>query len=199
MRESAGTSPLKMPAAGDLLLRFVNSNAGGQPEQFADAASLRRWTKTLGFDTKPLTGGDVEAARGLRKALQAMLLAHSSNDPSTVGEARAAEQLLAEVAPRYPLKAVVTVEGAQLKPLAGGLDGLLGAVLASVGELAQSGAWPRFKACQNPICHESFFDRSRNGSAIYHAASCSAMVGMRKYRQRKKAQDVPPDPPANHH
>lgn len=71
-------------------------------------------------------------------------------------------------------------------PSKSGMSGAFATLLAAVNELVRTDTWTRLKACSNPICHEAFFDRSRNASAIYHAAQCASMVGMRAYRARKK-------------
>jgi predicted RNA-binding Zn ribbon-like protein len=191
MKNQPEISPLATPEAGELLLAFVNSNAGGRTEHFADAASLLAWARANSFTAKEVTPSEVSDARGLRDALQTLLLDHSGDEEQGESVSREAEENLARLGASHPLISTVTRNGAELATSEEGVAGLLGTIIASVTELSLAGTWPRFKACQNPICHESFYDHSRNGSAIYHAASCSSMVAMRKYRQRKKDQSNP--------
>jgi len=82
------------------------------------------------------------------------------------------------------LQANITCEGAGLSSVQPGLAGVIGSVLASVVELAQSGQWNRFKACRN--CHHSFVDQSRNASATFCRTSCKSQAGMRAYRSRQR-------------
>src|SRR5262249_13819552 len=86
----------------------------------------------------------------------------------------------------YPLATVIGAGGARLISTQVGVAHVFGTVLAAVTEYAQSGEWKRVKACRNPPCHGGFFDRTRNGAAIYCSPGCSAQVSMRKYRQRQR-------------
>jgi len=101
-----------------------------------------------------------------------------------IDELLVAEQALQRAAQRYPLQANITCEGAGLSSVQPGLAGVIGSVLASVVELAQSGQWNRFKACRN--CRHSFVDQSRNASATFCRTSCKSQAGMRAYRSRQR-------------
>jgi predicted RNA-binding Zn ribbon-like protein len=195
---------LSPPGAVDQVLAFVNTNNGGRPERFTDSAGLRSWledsfsidehvadhgSRCLGpVDVDDVTDADAAAARALRDALLSLLLAHAGDENTTDQEIENAERHLGRVAARYPLQAVVGVDGVALRPAQTGIDGVFATVLAGVTELARTGTWTRLKACRNSICHEAFFDRSRNGSGAYHASTCASMVSMRAYRERRRSE-----------
>jgi predicted RNA-binding Zn ribbon-like protein len=177
------TSLLVPPDAATRLLAFVNTHAGGQAELLGDAAGLHAWLARAGYGALEVGDADAASARELRDALQVVLLAHG--DEATAGLADA-EQVLHRVAPRYPLASVVGAHAVTLVPVRDGLDGALGSLLADVAMLARSGAWERLRACRNAPCRLGFYDRTRNGSAMYHGPGCSSMASMRAYRARKR-------------
>jgi predicted RNA-binding Zn ribbon-like protein len=183
-------SPRAITAAAETVLRFVNTraDAGGSIERFGDAAGFAAWlaeNDQFGADLVT-TDADAAMARELRDALVAVLLAHSG-DEDVVGEPlRVAEDHLRRAGVLYPLAAVIDATGARLISSQVGVAYVFGTVLAAVTEFAQSGEWKRVKACRNPPCHGGFFDRTRNGAALYCSTGCSAQVSMRKYRQRQR-------------
>jgi predicted RNA-binding Zn ribbon-like protein len=185
---STGAGQTQLPAGAGLVLEFANSHAGGRPERFADARGLRHWLAEVGYDDDAVTEADAAFARELRDALQTLMLAHAGSEQTPEIAIREAERYLERVALRYPLAAVVREQEVLLLPTQTGMNGAIASLLADVGKLAQAGVWTRVKACGNPICHEAFFDRSRNASAIYHGPGCASMVSMRAYRQRKRSQ-----------
>jgi predicted RNA-binding Zn ribbon-like protein len=171
----------------DLVLGFANTHGhlGRLPERFADCAGLRDWlSQQQGVESKMLvvTAADVIEAREIRDALVSVMVSHAES--ASADELLVAEQALQRAAQRYPLQANITREGAGLSSAQPGLAGVIGSVLASVVELAQSGHWNRFKACRN--CHHSFVDQSRNASATFCRTSCKSQAGMRAYRSRQR-------------
>lgn len=168
----------------ELVLSFVNTFAGGQPDRLADAAGLRAWLAEARLGEPDVSEADAACARELRDALQALLLAHADGQG-----AEDAQAYLARIAVRYPLVAAVGAGGARLLPAQAGFPGALGAILAAAAELALSGEWARLKACRNPVCHFAFYDTSRNASAAFHSSNCRSMVAMRAYRERKKLSE----------
>jgi predicted RNA-binding Zn ribbon-like protein len=173
----------------DLVLGYANTHGhlGRLPERFADSAGLRDWlSQQQGLDPKALviTGADVIEAREIRDALVTVMVSHADAEAASADELLVAEQALQRAAHHYPLQANITREGAGLSSAQPGLAGVIGSVLASVVELAQSGQWNRFKACRN--CHHSFVDQSRNASATFCRTSCKSQAGMRAYRSRQR-------------
>ena len=178
-----------MVSTEDLVLGFVNTHGhlGRLPEQFADRAGLRDWlSQQQGLDSKVLvvTAADVIEAREIRDALVTVMVSHADAEAATADELLVAEHALQRAAQRYPLQANITRNGAGLSSAQAGVAGVIGSVLASVVELAQSGQWNRFKACRN--CHHSFVDQSRNASATFCRTSCKSQAGMRAYRSRQR-------------
>ncbi|MFC7641035.1 ABATE domain-containing protein [Streptosporangium lutulentum] len=167
-------------------MAFANTHAGGRGEQLKDRDALRDWLKAAGYPDEAATDADAAAAREFRDALQLLMLAHSGEEAASREHVARAEAHLSRVADGAPLCVVVTATGTTLVPVRHGVWGAFGAVLAGVAELDRAGMWRRVKACRNEICHEGFFDRSRNASAVYHGPGCASMVSMRAYRQRKK-------------
>jgi predicted RNA-binding Zn ribbon-like protein len=173
----------------DMVLGFANTHGhlGRLPERFADDAGLRDWlSQQQAVDSKVLviTATDVIEAREIRDALVTVMVSHADAEAAGGDELLVAEQALQRAAQRYPLQANITREGAGLSSAQPGLAGVIGSVLASVVELAQSGQWNRFKACRN--CHHSFVDQSRNASATFCRTSCKSQAGMRAYRSRQR-------------
>jgi predicted RNA-binding Zn ribbon-like protein len=177
----------------DLVLGFANTHGhlGRLPEQFADSAGLRDWLSQQQVDSKVLviTATDVIEAREIRDALVTVMVSHADAEAATADELLVADQALQRAAQRYPLQANITREGAGLSSAQQGVAGVIGSVLASVVELAQSGQWNRFKACRN--CHHSFVDQSRNASATFCRTSCKSQAGMRAYRSRQRGTAEP--------
>jgi predicted RNA-binding Zn ribbon-like protein len=53
--------------------------------------------------------------------------------------------------------------------------------------LAQhTGAAERFRSCANPACGAAFYDRTRNGSRVWHdAKTCGNVMNLRASRARR--------------
>lgn len=176
-----------MASTEDLVLGFANTHGhlGRMPERFADCAGLRDWLsqqQEVDSNVLVITATDVIEAREIRDALVTVMVSHA--EAATADALLVAEQALQRAAQRYPLQANITREGAGLSSAQPGVAGVIGSVLASVVELAQSGQWNRFKACRN--CHHSFVDQSRNASATFCRTSCKSQAGMRAYRSRQR-------------
>nr|WP_296766124.1 CGNR zinc finger domain-containing protein [Rhodococcus sp. (in: high G+C Gram-positive bacteria)] len=184
-------SPLVPPESADFVLEFVNTHAGGRSEQFGDADGLREWLIQVGFADEGVTDADAADAREFRDALQTLLLAHAGDEHITDVAVQDAQSHLQRIGARYPLTCEVRVDGITLAATQSGVIGAFSAIFSGISDLAYGGTWPRLKACRNDPCHEAFFDKSRNGSAIYHAAGCSSMVAMRSYRERKRSAVQP--------
>ena len=157
-----------------------------------DAEGLRDWLRAKvpvvgDADHGVVTTADVAEAREIRDALVTVLVTHACDAVATEDDLSSAEHVLRRATQRYPLQAVITRAGAGLVSTQPGLAGVLGAVIAAVVELSQSGAWLRVKACRN--CRHGFTDNSRNGSAAFCSAQCRSQSGMRAYRSRRRGDD----------
>ena len=130
--------------------------------------------------TAPLHDGDLRVALEAREALRALALANSGvplpdDVPPTLQRVARAAQFSLEL------------EDGRLRLVAGagGVDGILGRMLAIVHESMVDGTWSRLKGCPRDVCHWLFYDRSRNGSSKWCAMSvCGNRTNTKAYRRR---------------
>jgi predicted RNA-binding Zn ribbon-like protein len=171
------------PAPGGLRLvqAFVNSvDLEHGPDLFDDAAGLAEW-----LDRQALATGvaedDLAAAREVRDALRALLLANNGAPPDPGAEAvldRAARR--AQLEPEFGAAALV--------PRAGGVDGAIGRVLAAAFAAMLDGSWRRLKACPREVCGWAFYDRSSNASATWCSMQvCGGRAKAGAYYRRRRA------------
>jgi predicted RNA-binding Zn ribbon-like protein len=179
------------PAPGRLalvqmLVNTVDREHG--PDLLADAAGLAEWLAARGLlepGAAHPTGADVEAARGLREALRALM--HVNNGAPEEPGARAA---LEAAAARAELRPMLPPEGPELVPARGGVDGALGRVVAATFAAMLDGSWPRLKACPREVCGWAFYDRSSNASATWCSmAVCGGRAKAGAYYRRRRAAD----------
>src|SRR3954467_3966719 len=120
------------PAPGRLalvqsLVNTVDREHG--PDLFADGPGLRDWLAARGLlaPGRPVAAEDLHAARELREALRAMLLANNG-EPADPAAPRVLETVAAraELRPGFP-----PAGGPELVPARGGVDGALGRVVAA--------------------------------------------------------------------
>jgi predicted RNA-binding Zn ribbon-like protein len=120
----------------------------------------------------------------VREALRELLIANNERHAPSPEATETLEQAAA--------RAHLSIEFSsppELVPLAGGVDGALGQVLAAAFECMRDGSWPRLKACRN--CHWAFYDESRNRSAAWCSMQlCGNRLKTRAYRRRKRAVGV---------
>jgi predicted RNA-binding Zn ribbon-like protein len=165
---------------------FVNTlDLEHEVDLFSGAAALREVLCEIGAgDVGPLTERDLCTALSTREAVRALALVNSGFPlPADVPDVL---ERVARAA-RYTLR----MDGSarlRLVPTAGGLDGVLGRVLAVVHEAMVDGTWPRLKGCPRDVCHWLFYDRSRNGSSKWCAMSvCGNRTNTKRYRARHAA------------
>lgn len=136
---------------------------------------LGEWLEERGVEARPAA---LARAREVREALRELLIA---NNHGATPSASAVETLNAAAARS---RLTVRFDGADLVPLADGVDGALGTVLAAVLGAMWDGSWSRLKACRN--CHWAFYDESRNRSAAWCSMQlCGNRSKIRAYRRRK--------------
>lgn len=176
--------------ATDMVLRFVNTRADnwGRPEVFGTSAGFVGWAAEQDLLTPDavVTESDAVAARTFRNALVTVLRAHAHDQAVGVAQVDDAETYLLQAGARYPLRSVVTAQGARLIAESKGVPGIFGTVLAAVTEVAQHNDWARIKACCNPPCRLGFIDRTRNRTARFCNRRCGSQVSMRALRHRRK-------------
>jgi predicted RNA-binding Zn ribbon-like protein len=178
------------PAPGELELvrAFVNTwDAEDDAETFVSAGALRAWLvehELLGADGDArATASDLEHALALREALRALLRHNHGDvlDPAAPAALEAAARR-AELSVRFGDDATTRVE-----PLAGGVDGALGRLLARVTAAMGEGTWRRLKVCPAEDCQWAFYDTSRNRSAVWcDMGVCGNRQKVRAFRQRQR-------------
>jgi predicted RNA-binding Zn ribbon-like protein len=162
---------------------FVNTvDREHGPDLFADAGGLEEWLERHMLPAR-VRDGDVEAAREVREALRALLLANNG-EPYDAG----AHESLSRAAARCRLEAVFAPDGASLVPRAEGVDGALGRILAAAFSAMIDGSWRRMKACPRDVCGWAFYDRSSNASATWCSMQvCGGRMKAGAYYRRRRA------------
>lgn len=176
------------PAPGGLalvqdLVNTVDREHG--PDLLADEAGLREWLDMRGLAPLGISGADLRHARELREALRGLLLANTGWE-----EPPGARAVLERAAERAGLTVRLPDRAAALQPVAGGVEGALGTVVAAAVVAMWDGTWPRLKACPREVCHWAFYDRSPNASATWCSMSiCGSRTKARAYYRRKRSAD----------
>lgn len=165
---------------------FVNSyDAEYETDELVSPTALREWlaTRELLDGEARVGAGDLERAVALREALRAILLHHGGEelDPGV-------SPVVEEAARRAKLSVRFGEHGdAYVEPLAGGVDGALGRLLALVDAAQREGTWQRLKVCPAHDCLWAFFDKSRNRSARWcDMAECGNRAKVRAFRDRTR-------------
>lgn len=173
------------PAPGALarVQAFVNTNdIECHQDEFKDPESLRRWLveKRMIGAREAVRADDFVTALSVREALRALAAANNGLDLPLE-----AIRTLDRAAARM-LAVGFSSKGGILRPVAQGVDGALGRLLATVLEAMREGSWIRVKACQRDVCRWVFYDHSRNRSSSWCSMSvCGNREKTRAYRRRK--------------
>lgn len=184
--EPAGRDPA--PGAARLVQRFVNTAdriVGLEGLETPD--DLREWLGAVGLAVsgERFEGADLTRALELRESLRGLLVYHSHRHPPT-------PRLLARlraVAQSGDLEVRFQRDGStRLAPRGGGIDRVLGEIVAAVYTAMSEGTWERLKACRSPECRWVFYDSSKNRSGAWCTMSvCGARAKVRRYRRRRDA------------
>lgn len=152
---------------------LVNTTDGHEREL------LSEWLAGEGVKSTPR---NLATAEEVRESLRELLIANTHGRP---GACEAFDAL-----DRAAARARLTVHfraGGELVPLASGIDGALGSVLAVAAEAMRDGSWSRLKACRN--CRWAFYDESRNRSAGWCSMQlCGNRLKTKAYRRRLAAR-----------
>lgn len=162
-----------LPVSLDVVAEFVNDrlDAGWLMEHGLLVAGVR------------VTRSELERGRELQDALLQLALANA-DEPAAVARAG---RVLDNQAARSGL-AVRFGPDARLEAQAGGVDGALGRLLATVAEAMADGSWRRVKACREETCRWVFVDRARNRSRQWCSMEvCGNRAKARAYRARQGA------------
>jgi predicted RNA-binding Zn ribbon-like protein len=69
--------------------------------------------------------------------------------------------------------------------------GVSAIVLIEIFTAQRLDTWHRLKICRNAVCSLSFYDRSRNNSAVYHdSRACGNATYLRASRTRKRQREL---------
>ena len=171
-------------APGDLALieRFVNTaELDTGRDEIAEARGLAHWVREEGLGRASFSTADAARVVAFREALRALLLSHHGEAPD-----RDALALLGSESARAPLAIAFEPDGAtRLEPAGGGVEAVLGRLLAVIARADAEGTWGRLKACPADDCRWAFYDHSRNRSRSWCSmAGCGNRAKARSYRAR---------------
>jgi predicted RNA-binding Zn ribbon-like protein len=177
IQDVINTRSADRPRKADLLDDLENA------QQWLDGA-LEHWSA---LNEAPenrivLQERDLEPLRYLRTDLHALL--SSRADPSLA------------VARLHPATVTLRVDPdgkAGLEPRGEGWRRVVAIALIEVFKAQQLDTWRRLKVCRNERCASSFYDRSRNCSAVWHDARyCGNAINLRASRERRRKPDSVP-------
>ena len=187
-----GLSPA--PAGLGFVQDFLNTHpthpvpsAKPQPEAdlLADLDSAQRWLDGALQDWSQETGvpqsrvllteADLDTLRGLRADLASLVRSADQRHDTTL-------------LPSASVFARVGPDGrALLEPRGDGIRRVSAVVLIEIFTAQLFDTWRRLKICRNDRCAVSFYDRSRNNSAVWHdSRACGNATYLRASRARKR-------------
>jgi predicted RNA-binding Zn ribbon-like protein len=147
---------------------LVNTTDGHEREL------LPEWLEEHGVRAGPAA---LARSREVREAFRALLIANNEGGKAPTD----ARETLERAADRAHLS--IHFAPVELVPLADGVDGALGSVLAAAFACMRDGSWSRLKACRN--CHWAFYDESRNRSAAWCSMQlCGNRLKVRRHRDK---------------
>ncbi|MGW3289779.1 CGNR zinc finger domain-containing protein [Streptomyces sp. NPDC001002] len=189
------------PAPGSLALvqDFLNTAAIGtqRTDLLAEPSTAQtwaeevadRWSSESGQPKQPLTLGRTACAhlQEYRQSLRTAL----ADAPSPADTANRTPVISAEISLGMNTDGLVVAT-----PQGGGAQTITSMLLIAMWQAQGNDTWRRLKTCRNPLCHLSFYDRSRNNSGTWHnVKTCGNAANLRAYRARRRSanQDTGPD------
>jgi len=169
---------------------FVNSNhvhphRGDEDlEGFQTPDELKKWLleRELVDSSEQVHEADLRYTIETREALRRLLLTNGGAPPD-----EQAVETVNRAATRGQLTLRFDVDGGSgLKPIARGVDGAIGTILAVAFAAMAEGSWSRLKVCPEETCRVAFFDHSKNRSRRWCSMEvCGNRTKVRSYRQRQ--------------
>jgi predicted RNA-binding Zn ribbon-like protein len=145
-------------------------------QRWLDGA-LQNWSQQTGVPQSrvALTEAELDKLRGLRADLTSLVRsAHQPHDATLLPSA----SVFARLGPDGT---------AQLEPRGDGSRRVSAVVLIEAFTAQRLDTWRRLKICRNDRCAVSFYDRSRNNSAVWHdSRACGNATYLRASRARKR-------------
>jgi predicted RNA-binding Zn ribbon-like protein len=156
------------------------TNRENGAERFDDPVGLDEWLVAEGRPPVGTDAAGLATVLALRAVLNDLAVANHDAMPDA-----AAWRRLEDLAAGAPMVLVVPGDGPTWKPVAPGVAGLVGEMIAIVAEAWVAGTWPRLKACSNSHCRWMFWDRSRSRTGVWCSMSaCGQRDKQRQYRRR---------------
>ncbi len=173
------------PAPGELRVVHALVKTAEGREQLSGPGALGDWLALWGLAPAKLelTAAELERTLAARRALRALIAAHSGSPLDQAAVARL-DRELAGVSFRLRFTADA---GIRFEPVADGFDGALGRLLVIVAE-AREGPWRRLKACRGEDCDRVYYDSSRGIVGKWCSTRCGNKLSARGYRRRYKQQ-----------
>jgi CGNR zinc finger len=179
VQDVINTHPTQRPPVADLFAELDSA------QTWLDGA-LQNWSHESGVPQSRvlLTEADLDKLRGLRADLTGLLRStDQTHDPTPLPSASVSARLGPDVT-------------ALLEPRGEGSRRVGAVVLIEIFTAQHSDIWRRLKICRNDVCGVSFYDRSRNNSAVYHDSRvCGNAIYLRASRARKRQDELS----TNHH
>jgi len=169
-----------------LIQAFVNTaDLAPGIAALGDPDALSGWLVARGLMAAGARAGeqDLKHSIAVREAIRGAIGANSGRsvypvDMATLNGAVAASRLLPRFGPDGK---------ARLEPLANGVEGALGRIVAAVFGAMNEEDWSRLKLCDSSTCRWAFFDQSRNHSSRWcKMASCGNRQKAKRFRERAK-------------
>lgn len=166
---------------------MLNTLAAGKPREtdlLLDTGRAQAWLdetwshQNQGVDHPPvvLDENDVRRLRVFRDGLRQSLKTHEGFDALMKAQPRATLHL----SPDGTVRAEPTGEGWQA---------VVSLILIEMLTAQRTDQWRRLKVCRSERCQVTFFDRSRNNSAVWHdVRRCGHPANLRAYRARQRNQ-----------
>ena len=145
-------------------------------QRWLDGA-LQNWSQETGMPQSPvlLTEADLDKLCGLRADLASLV---GSTDQPHNAPLLPSASVLVRLAPDGT---------ALLEPRGDGSRRVSAIVLIETFTAQRLDTWRRLKICRNAVCSVSFYDRSRNNSAVWHdSRACGNATYLRASRARKR-------------
>ena len=173
------------PGELELVHAFLNTwDMAGPRERFGSPERMQSWfaKRSLIGPAAAVTKSDFEAVLKLRDGLRGVLHAASHEQPVD----RKSVWDLNHIAETFPLIVNFDQQGVPgLLPTGSNVTAALGRILAIVATSTLDGTWERLKICRNPDCQRTFFDSSKNRSAVWCTTQgCGNKLNARAYRAR---------------
>jgi CGNR zinc finger/Putative stress-induced transcription regulator len=179
----------RAPEGLGLVQDLINTRPAGRPRQvdlLGDVDSAQHWLdgaieqwydlKSMPENRIVLQERDLEPLRDLRTDLHAVLV--SRTDPGVAAAGLGSATLTVRMDPDGTVG---------LEPRGEGWRRVAAMMMLEAFVAQQQDTWRRLKVCRNERCAVSFYDRSRNSSAVWHDVRvCGNAVNLRASRARRR-------------